>query len=100
VVRLVLAAFLALFLAQESSLGSVLAGAECAESCPDDSPAGRCSPVCVTCACGSRLSPVAPRGVRLAEPPVREAFELAVPSVTTAEAHPSDIAHVPIGLLA
>jgi hypothetical protein len=97
VVRLVVVALLSLFLAQESSLGSLLAGAECAETCPDDAPGGRCSPVCFTCSCGTRLNPVPPRVARVEMPAPRNGFELATPAVVPAEGHPADIAHVPIG---
>ena len=97
-VRLVVVALLSFFLAQESSLGSLLAGEECAETCPDDAPGGRCSPVCVTCACGTRLNPVAPGVARLEVPVPRDAFELATPAVVPVEGHPADIAHVPIGV--
>jgi hypothetical protein len=97
VIRLVVVALLSFLLAQESSLGSILAGEECAETCPDDSPGGRCSPVCVACSCGTRLNPVPPRVARLETPVPRDAFELATPAVVPAEGHPADIAHVPIG---
>ena len=100
VVRFVVVALLSLVLAQESSLGSLLAGAECRETCPDDTPAGRCSPVCSTCACGTRLNPVAPRIVRLAAPPAREVVERQSPAVTRTEGHPAEIAHVPLRLVA
>ena len=96
-VRLVVVALLSFFLAQESSLGSLLAGAECAETCPDDSPGGRCSPVCVTCSCGTRMNPVPPRVVSLETPAPRIGFELGTPGVAPSEAHRAEIAHVPIG---
>ena len=99
-VRLVVVALLTLFLAQESSLGSLLAGAECLETCPDDSPAGRCSPVCVTCACGTHLNPVPMRAAGLATPVPRVVLERATPTVAWTDGHPSDISHVPIGLAA
>lgn len=96
VARLLLLALLTLSLAQETSLGSLFAGAECAEGCPEDSDAGRCSPVCATCACGSRLSPVPPRLARVESPAPREGFELTTPAASRAEPHRADIAHVPI----
>lgn len=37
----------------ETPLGSLAFGVECVESCPDDVDEGRCSPVCLTCACPS-----------------------------------------------
>jgi len=99
VVRLVVVVLLSLCLAQESSLGSLLAGAECLETCPDDAPGGRCSPVCVACSCGSRLSPVPARAARLPVPEPRDGFELATPVVALAEGHPPEISHVPLGVL-
>ncbi len=96
VARLLLVALLSLSLAQETSLGSLFAGAECAEGCPDDSDAGRCSPVCGACACGTRLSPVPPRLSRVESPAPREGFELTTPAASPSEAHRADIAHVPI----
>jgi len=92
-------ALLSLLLAQESSLGSLLAGAECLETCPEDAQGGRCSPVCVACSCGSRLNPVPARADRLAEPEPRDGFELATPVVAPAEGHPPEISHVPLGVL-
>jgi len=100
VVRLVVVALLSLVLAQESSLGSLLAGADCRETCPDDAPAGRCSPVCSTCACGTRLNPVTPWIVRLAAPPARDIVERESPAVTRTEGHPAKISHVPLRLVA
>jgi hypothetical protein len=97
VVRFVVVALLSFFLAQESSLGSLLAGAACPETCPDDAPGGRCSPVCVACSCGTRLNPFPPRVARLEAPAPRDAFELATPAAPPAEGHPAEIAHVPIG---
>ena len=96
VARLLLRALLSLSLAQETSLGSLRAGAECAEGCPDDSDAGRCPPVCAACACGTRLSPVPPRLSRVESPAPREGFELTTPAASPSEAHRADIAHVPI----
>lgn len=52
VVVLVLACLLLVGL--ETPLGSLAFGAECAQSCPDDVAEGRCSPVCLTCACPSQ----------------------------------------------
>jgi hypothetical protein len=97
VVRLVGVALLSLFLAQESSLGSLFAGEECVETCPDDEPGGRCSPFCGACSCGTRLNPVPPRVAHLETPAPRDGFELATPVVVPAEVHPAEIAHVPIG---
>jgi len=99
-VRLVVVAVLTLFLAQESSLGSLLAGAECLETCPDDSPAGRCSPVCVTCACGAPVNPVPMRAAALETPVPRVVLERATPAVAWTDGHPSDISHVPMSLAA
>lgn len=96
-VRLVVVALLSFLLARESSLGSLLARAECAGTCPDDEPGGSCTPACVACACGTRLSPVPTRVARLETPAPRDGFELVTPATRPAEGHPADIAHVPIG---
>lgn len=100
VFRRLLLAICAVVLIQETDLGSLFLGAECFESCPDDTTQGHCPPTCVTCSCGSSVSSVAPTPVRIASPasrPSRPGFEAALPP---ADSHLPEILHVPKTLLA
>ncbi len=100
VVRRLLLALCAVVLMQETNLGSLLVGAACFESCPDDTTPGHCPPTCATCGCGSHLSPVTPRPVRVASPASSECRPTCVASLPPADSHLPDILHVPKSLLA
>lgn len=67
--RILLVIFCVAMLAQQTNLGSFLAGAECSEPCPDDLDRGHCSLGCVTCTCathGSMLSLAEPASAPVA----------------------------------
>ena len=100
VLRRLLFLVFAVFLIQETNLGSLFLGAECVETCPDDTSPGHCPPTCATCACGTHVNPVAPEMPALASPAprlCRSSFEASVPS---ASRHVGDILHVPKPALA
>jgi hypothetical protein len=100
VLRRLLFLVFAVFLIQETNLGSLFLGAECVETCPDDTSPGHCPPTCATCACGTHVNPVAPERPALASPAqrlCRTPFEASVPS---ASQHVGDILHVPKPALA
>ena len=79
----------------ETPLGSLVFGAECLESCPDDAEEGRCSPVCLTCACPShaRAITLPPPVAGTAERPF-ESFPVETRSFARAP-RPDLIEHVP-----
>lgn len=100
VLRRIFFLFFAVFLVQETSLGSLFLGAECVETCPDDTSPGHCPPTCATCSCATRVSPVSPGIPALASPasrPCRSSFEASAPPTTL---HVGDILHVPKPALA
>ena len=100
VLRRLLFLVFAVFLIQETNLGSLLLGAECVETCPDDTSPGHCPPTCATCSCGTHVNPVVPRVAALASPaprPCRPSFEATVPP---ASRHIGEILHVPKPALA
>ena len=91
----------AVFLVQETSLGSLFLGAECVETCPDDTSPGHCPPTCATCSCGTHVSPVSPEATRLASPvpaPVPSPRSRRPPA--PADRHVGEILHVPKPALA
>ena len=100
VLRRALFLVFAIFLIQETDLGSLLLGAECYESCATDTSPGHCPPTCATCGCGSHLSPVTPRPVRVASPASSECRPTCVASLPPADSHLPDILHVPKSLRA
>jgi hypothetical protein len=87
-------------LIQETNLGSLFLGAECLETCPDDTTPGRCSPICTACSCGTHANPVAPRMTRLSAPASLDGHQLADAAVLPGDTHLSDILHVPKRLVA
>ncbi|MCC6129126.1 MAG: hypothetical protein IT186_04295 [Acidobacteria bacterium] len=100
VLRRLLFLVFAVFLIQETNLGSLLLGAECVETCPDDTSPGHCPPTCATCSCGTHVNPVVPKVAALASPaprPCRPSFEATVPP---ASRHIGEILHVPKPALA
>ena len=100
VLRRLLLALCAVVLMQETALGSLFVGAECFESCPDDTTPGHCPPTCATCGCGSHLNPVTPRPVRVASPASSECRPSCEAALPPADSHVADILHVPKALLA
>lgn len=95
VFRRVLVALCGVFLLQETNLGSLFVGPECVETCTDDVAPGHCSPVCVTCACGTHAKPVAARATRLPAPSVSKGPTFAVAVLAIGDLHLPDILHVP-----
>lgn len=89
----------ALFIVQETGVGSLLFGVDCVETCPDELSDGRCSPACTACSCTShgRVVALATAGMSsdtdcagpAAEP--RETLPVAPP--------PVEIFHVPKSIL-
>jgi hypothetical protein len=90
----------ALFLVQETSLGSLFLGAECVETCPDDTTPGHCPPTCATCSCGTHVNPVSPDATRLAVPSPRECRPSFEATAAPADRHVGEILHVPKPALA
>jgi hypothetical protein len=100
VLRRILFLVFAAFLIQETNLGSLILGAECVETCPDDTSTGRCAPTCATCTCGTHATPVSALPTRLAAPaprPCRLSFEA---TAAAADRHVGEILHVPKPALA
>ena len=95
VLRRVLVLLCAAVLIQESNLGSLVVGAACVEKCADDISPGHCSPICVTCACGTHANPVSPRGTRLPAPAASKSHDFAGAAPATGDLHLPDILHVP-----
>ena len=95
VVRRVLVVLCAVFLLQESNLGSLVVGAACPEKCADDIAPGHCSPICATCACGTHANPVSPRVTRLPAPASSERHDFAEVTSAAGDLHLPDILHVP-----
>ena len=83
--------------AQQTTLGALLLGDECSESCPDDTSPHRCPPGCTGCACShgtqlhctALLSSVAPLVVARIE---------SDPTPRLLDAPPGAIFHVPRSL--
>lgn len=100
VLRRLLLALCAVVLMQETDLGSLLVGAECFESCPDDTTPGHCPPTCATCGCGGSVSSVAPAPARIASPAAREWRPAGEAALPPADSHLPKILHVPKPLLA
>lgn len=82
-------------LVQETSLGSLILGAECFETCPDDTTPGHCSPICATCSCGSHANPVTPQATRLPAPATYDGRQLADAAISPSDIHLPEILHVP-----
>jgi hypothetical protein len=95
VVRRVLVVICAVFLLQETNLGSLIVGAECLERCADDISPGHCSPICATCTCGSHAKPVSPSVTRLPEPAASKSHDLVEAALATGDLYLPDILHVP-----
>lgn len=100
VLRRALFLVFAIFLIQETDLGSLLLGAECYESCATDTSPGHCPPTCATCSCTTHANPVPPSAVRLSSPEAREVRETLRATASPSDAHAGDIRHVPKPLLA
>jgi len=56
--RILLAAFCILGVAQQTNLGSLVAGDECRDNCPDDGASHRCPLNCTSCACVGHGTPL------------------------------------------
>lgn len=95
VLRRLLVMLCAAVLIQESNLGSLILGAECFETCPDDATPGHCSPICATCSCGTHANPVTPQATQLPAPATFDARQLADASVSPRDLHLPEILHVP-----
>ena len=100
VLQRVLVLFCLAVLIQETNLGSLAFGAECVETCPDDTSPGHCPPICATCSCGTHANPVAPQATRLPVPAPLDGPELADAAVSPSDIHLPEILHVPKLLLA
>lgn len=85
---------LATFLAQATGFAAMVEG-PCVESCPDDDPAGHCSPLCACATCGHSVrQAVAVRVATLAAPQSRPlTFESGARLFPSPE--PDEILHVP-----
>lgn len=95
VLRRFLVLLCAVVLIQETNLGSLFVGAECLETCPDDTTPGHCSPVCASCSCGTRVISVTPQLTRLPAPASFDGRPFADAAVSLGDTHLSDILHVP-----
>lgn len=100
VVRRALFLVFAIFLIQETDLGSLLVGAECYESCASDTSPGHCPPTCATCSCTTHANPVPPSVARLSSPEAREVPETNRATMSLSDGHAGDIRHVPKPFLA
>jgi hypothetical protein len=100
VLRRVLVLLCAVFLLQETNLGSLIVGAACPEKCADDVVPGHCSPICAACACGTHASPIASRVTRLPAPADQETHGFAGAALATGDLHLPEILHVPKRLVA
>jgi hypothetical protein len=87
-------------LSQESNLGSLFLGAECIETCPDDTAPGHCSPICATCSCGTHANPETPQVTRLPAPATFDGPKLADAAVSQGDSYLPEILHVPKRLVA
>lgn len=99
-VRILLVAFSVVMLSQQTTLGALVMGDECTESCPDDAAEGRCAPGCGSCSCpthGSSLNLAVLVAVAEAAPIAR--FE-ADDRPMSADEIPVSVFHVPKPLLA
>jgi hypothetical protein len=56
--RILLAALCVMVVSQQTNLGSLIAGDECRDGCPDESTSHRCPLNCVSCACVGHGTPV------------------------------------------
>jgi hypothetical protein len=95
VLRRILVLLCATALMQETNLGSLLLGAECIETCPDDTSSGHCSPICATCSCGTHANPVTPRATRIPAPVRLDGQQLTDAVVSPATIHLPEIPHIP-----
>ena len=100
VLRRLLVTLCAVVLMQETSLGSLIVGAECFEKCADDVSPGHCSPICVTCTCGTHANPVSPQVTRLPAPAASTSLDFAEAALAAGDLHLPDILHVPKRLVA
>lgn len=100
VLRRLLLVLCSVVLLQETNLGSLLIGAECFETCPEDTSPGHCTPICATCACGTHASPLSPRPVKVAAPVSRVSRPFCEAVVPPADCAVEDILHVPKALSA
>jgi len=55
--RILFAVFCVLTVAQQTNLGSLIAGDECRDNCPDDDASHRCPLNCTSCACVGHGTP-------------------------------------------
>jgi hypothetical protein len=85
----------AVVLLQETNLGSLFFGAECIETCPNDTASGHCSPICATCSCGTHANPVTPQATRLPAPASLEGHQIAETARSASDIHLPDILHIP-----
>jgi hypothetical protein len=95
VLRRALVLLCAAILMQATNLGSLVLGTECFETCPDDTAAGLCSPICTTCSCGTHANPVTPHATRIPPPASFDGYQLAEAAASPSDTHRSDILHVP-----
>lgn len=95
VLRRLLVVLCAVVLIQETNLGSLVLGAQCLETCPDDSTPGHCSPICATCSCGTLANRVAPEVTRLPAPASFDSRPRTDLAVLPGDTYLSDILHVP-----
>ena len=95
VLRRLLVALCAVVLIQETNLGSLFLGAECFETCSDDTTPGHCSPICASCSCGTHANPVTPRATRLPAPVTFDGPRLADAAISSGDIHLPEILHVP-----
>ncbi len=95
VVRRALLLVFAVFLIQETNLGSLFVGPECYESCASDTAPGHCPPTCATCSCATHANPVPPSATRLSSPEAREVRETFRATSNPSDGHADDILHVP-----
>jgi len=56
--RLLIAAFCLVAVSQQTNLGSLIAGDECRDNCPEDTSSHRCPLNCTSCACVGHGTPV------------------------------------------
>jgi len=56
--RILLAAFCVVAVSQQTNLGSLIAGDECRDGCPDETASHRCPLNCTSCACVGHGTPV------------------------------------------
>ena len=95
VLRRVLVLLCAVVLVQETNLGSLIFGAECFETCPNDISPRHCSPTCAACSCGTHTRPAAAKTSRLAVPTASKSHNFVDAVLVVGDLHLSEILHVP-----